>query len=316
MAITSLNRTQISPPFAPVLPTGPTGPASAAGFSPLRIGGTSLGVLPEPGTVRQRGPEQFGVTTPTTGLPGSSLDTLYGINAGTYLTADQRKLAQQIQGKFDASMDSRDRALAQYGAPRLSSYAEDEALARAMSLAQGLNYRPTGPTGPAGGVRTQTGALPKGGVPYVPPTVPPPGAPSNTGAQNAASWQRILTGLVSIAPLLFGRDAYGQFINKGLFPSIKEAYAKAVGDPAAASMTDQELHNLIDSQGAYPTAAAANYWGQQATVEGGYPTIDVNPGGAVTTPLVTGPPIEGSPWLPDTAFGSGGGWDFGSLGGA
>ncbi len=224
---------------------------------------------------------------------------MYGINAGTYLTPDQRKLAQQIQGKFDASLDSRDRALQQYGAPRLSSFVEDEALARAMSLARGLNYREPD-TSTAGGVRTNTG-LPTGGTRYTPPAAVAP-TNQNTGAQNSAQWQRILSGLASIVPLLFGKDAYGQFLNKGLIQSVKETL---FGKGAAASVSDAQLQQIIETNGApYPTQAASDYWANQAIVEGGYPELTTDTSNWWTTP------DTGSWW--DT----GNGWDFGSLGGA
>lgn len=190
------------------------------------------------------------VTTPTP-FAGSPLNTLYGIDNESYLTDDQRKLARMIQGKFDASVNRRDRELARWGAPRLSSFAEDEALARAMSLARGLNYkepavpdpygqganilRPGGTTGAAGTPRVQTPVAPTG---------------KDTGAATNAKWQRILAGLASIAPLLFGKDAYGQFLNKGLLGTIKE---QIFGKGASAVISDAQLEQIVQ-QGGLPEA--------------------------------------------------------------
>lgn len=162
--------------------------------------------------------------------PKPSMDTLYGVDSESYLTDEQKKLARQIQGKFDASLHTRDRQLAQYGAPKLSSFVEDEALARAMSLARGLNYEaPINPitgqplrnaSGGGGGGGRGDG----GGGYYRPPTNP--NAPRNPadprGTSTNSQWSRILSGLSSIVPLLFGKDAYGNLLNKGLVRSVTD----------------------------------------------------------------------------------------------
>jgi len=193
-------------------------------------------------------PAVAAVPTPT-GLPGSPLNTEWGVDSESYLTDDQKKLARQIQGKFDASLNTRDRQLAQYGAPKLSSFVEDEALARAMSLAQGLNYRePVNPvTGQPirnpGGVGGGGG----GGSPYRPPTNPyvPKDPADPSGAATNSQWSRILSGLASIAPLLFGKDAYGNFLNKGL---IGWASEKLFGP--GANVSPEALERIVSGGGA------------------------------------------------------------------
>lgn len=178
-----------------------------------------------------------------TGLTGSPLNTLYGVDSESYLTPDQQNLARMIQGKFSASADRRDRELQRFGAPRLSSFAEDESLARAMAQAQGLNYRaPVDPlTGAPTRPSTRLGPL-GNGVTGRGPIAAPPGAPTNT--HGPAQWQRILSGLASIAPLLFGKDAYGQFLNKGLLGTIKE---KLFGPGASNAISDAQLEQAVSS---------------------------------------------------------------------
>ncbi len=303
-----LTRTPNAPPPAIIVPTGPTGPIGGG----LRTGGTEV-VPVIPGTTRER-VDQFpgAITTPTAGLPGSSLDTLYGINSGTYLTPEQRTLARQIQGKFDASVNSRDRALTQYGAPRLSSFMEDEALARAMSLAGGLNYRAPVPL--TGLPNTRAGGVPGGGTRYTPPPITTTPTGPSSGAQNNAQWQRILSGLASIVPLLFGKDAYGQFLNKGLIQSVKETLFGP-----GSQISDQQLQQVI-TQGGLPSEGPITY--NPIT---GEPMV-INPN---FTPGGLGDPWgPGSGWgldvpqpadwwtAPDTsAFDLGNGWDFGALAG-
>jgi hypothetical protein len=307
-----LTRNPVSPIIPVTMPTGPTGP-----YGGIRAGGTLTNTIPLPGdTVRAplATTNQFpgAITTPTTGLPGSSLDTLYGVDSESYLTEDQRKLARQIQGKFDASLNSRNRALQQYGAPRLSSFAEDEALARAMTLASGLNYRPEDTT-KAGGVRTQAAGLPTGGTRYTPPTTAPT-APTNTGALNNASWQRVLAGLTSIVPLLFGRDAYGQFLNKGLIQSVKDTLFGP-----GSQISDAHLQQIIE-QGGMPTNGPITY--NPITGEPMVINPEFTPGG-LGDPWGTASGwgqdvIPTTDWwtTPDTSsLGSINTWDFGSLAG-
>jgi hypothetical protein len=214
----------------------------------------------------------------TTGSPGSPLNTLYGVSNDSFLTDDQRKLARQIQGKFDASLDQRDRELQRYSAPRLSSFAEDEALARAIAEARGLNYRapvdafgnPTGAGRAAGG----GGGGGNGGLPRIPgasalrdPTAPRPTAPQSS----AAKWQSILSGLSSIAPLLFGKDAYGNFLNKGVAGWLKDQYNELFPGNGT-NMSDAQLDMLLNSQGANgswdvlpdPVSSAGDFWGAGA----------------------------------------------------
>lgn len=253
---------------------------------------------------------------------GSSLNTLYGVDSESYLTDDQRKLARMIQGKFDASMNRRDRALAQYGAPRLSSFVEDEALARAMSLARGLNYSGVDPLT---GARAATGgAVPRssgggGGYggggggssgyrpgsasgtvpryPTTPTTKPSTGAP----ASSAAKWQQITQGLSSMIPLLFGKDAYGQLLNKGLVNSVKD-WLFGPG----STVNDRVFEQMVTS-GAFPDAG-----GFQVNPFTGMPIAPM-PGyggyGGETYPDVYGP---GSGWgedvIPGAGIGSGGYW--------
>lgn len=187
---------------------------------------------------------------------GSPLNTLYGIDSESYLTDDQRKLARMIQGKFDASVNRRDRELARYNAPRLSSFAEDEALARAMSLARGLNYKEPvvpDPYGQGANIMRPGGTTAGGGgVPRVPAAAV---KPTDEGAAANAKWQRILAGLASLAPLLFGKDAYGQFLNKGLLGTVKEAI---FGKGAANAISDEQLEQIVQS-GGLPGAGGVVY---------------------------------------------------------
>lgn len=176
---------------------------------------------------------------------GSPLNTLYGVDDESYLTDDQRKLSRMIQGKFDASMNRRDRELARYGAPRLSSFAEDESLARAMSLARGLNYRP--PAEDALGLpnrRLIGNHDPGGGMRPLPRTPVDPTMQPNYPQTNA-QWQRILGGLTSLIPLLFGKDAYGAFLNKGLLKWGKEQ----LFGPDGKTIPDEVFEHIVKSGG-------------------------------------------------------------------
>lgn len=235
---------------------------------------------------------------------GSPLNTLYGVDSESYLTDDQRKLMRQIQGKFDASTNRRDRELARYGAPMLSSYAQDEAMARAIAAAQGLNYRP--PETPV----KETTTLP----PSRTPTLTPPRAPGdsatpnrNTGAQTNAEWQRILSGLMSIAPLLFGKDAYGQFMNKGLIQTVKEA----LFGKDAAYMPDASFEAIVKT-GVLPTDPSGQFILNPIT---GLPMI-ANPNAVSTdTGSSYGDPYgPGSGWGEDVWPTSTGGWEGGDWG--
>lgn len=176
---------------------------------------------------------------------GSPLNTLYGVDSESFLTDDQRKLARMIQGKFDASANRRDRELARYGAPMLSSFTEDEALARAMAGAQALNYRPPeeATVDPYGLKRT--GNTPFGGVKSTRTPTPTTKDTEPTDAQNNAQWQRILSGLTSLIPLLFGKDAFGNFLNKGALQWGKELL---FGKDAPA-ISDQAFEQLVRTGG-------------------------------------------------------------------
>lgn len=210
---------------------------------------------------------------------GAGLDTLYGVDNESYLTDDQRKLARMIQGKFDASLNRRDRELARYGAPMLASNVEDESLARAMSLARGLNYVPPATPTYADPMLRNAASVPMAsGAGRVPTTTPNTNAP--TGAQTNAQWQRILSGLTSVIPLLFGKDAYGNFLNKGAIGWLKE---QMFGSGASGTVSDAALENIVKANG-FPTDNAMEY----------------NP--------FTGTPIGTSGNYTDLAYGPDSGW--------
>lgn len=281
---------------------GTSEPASSSGAAvPARTRPDNVDVLPTEPT-----------TTPVTGLPGSPLNTLYGVDNESYLTEDQRKLMRQIQGKFDASLDRRDRELARYGAPQLSSFVEDEALARAIAGAQALNYRDpvtgevTKPVLPpwygGGGGSSGGGNLPR------PSTVTPPER-SPTGAQTNAEWQRIMTGLASVAPLLFGKNAWGEFMNKGLIQTAKEAIW---GKDVAPSISDLQFEAVVRQYG-NPYGSTSG-WGQDLLQPGtGVYAPPTLPGweGGDWGPIDTSNWWEGGDWgVPDTSNW----WDF--LGGS
>lgn len=243
-------------------PDPTTAPAFVAGLSTAGGGAPLAGSPPVEG-LRTRGinpdvaPTTSATPAATEAKVGSPLNTLYGVDNESYLTDEQRKNMRIIQGKFDASLNRRDRALAQYGAPMLASSAEDEALARAIAGAQVLNYRPpdtpvdttSGPTSGFGTVPNR--ALPT--VPRAPGDSATPAAARPSGAATNAEWQRIMTGLTSIAPLLFGKDAWGNFINKGLFQTIKEA----IFGKDAPSISDAQFESLV--RGGLPTDATGGY---------------------------------------------------------
>lgn len=226
--------------------------------------------------VRTRLPEGYTTTPPVAATPvqvGSPLNTLYGIDSESYLTPDQQKLARMIQGKFDASANRRDRELARYGAPRLSSFVEDESLARAMAQAQGLNYRP--PPDPfTGAPRQQTRLTQPFGNNS--PRVAPPTTRPTPDTHNPAQWQRILSGLASVAPLLFGRDAFGQFVNRGLFGTIKDAL---FGKGASAAISDAQLEQIVQNGGMVDPGTG----------------LSINPLTGLPTGLYTSPDFVGPP---------------------
>ena len=202
--------------------------------------------------------------TPTA-FAGSSMDTLYGIDSESFLTDDQKKLARMIQWKFYTTRRPPRSKLVPYTALFLSGALWDEALARAMSLARGLNYgAPDALGNPVGGASRGGGgsgggygggggsaARPGGsGTTSVPryPTITTPKTPA-APAQKGTDWSKIMSGLSSIAPLLFGKDAWGNFLNKGLIGSIKDQ----LFGPAGSMIDDRVLENMITS-GALPDA--------------------------------------------------------------
>jgi len=279
MALRAFGTTPPNPRLGAFQPGG-TGAVRTRGDVPVPPGAGSLdrvdrGVYDAPAVVEPVEPKPFA---------GSPLNTLYGIDNESYLTDDQRKLARMIQGKFDASVNRRDRELARYGAPRLSSFAEDESLARAMSLARGLNFKEPvvpDPYGQGANILRPGGTTAPGSGGY-PRTAPPPAAPTpDNGAKTNAQWQRILAGLASIAPLLFGKDAYGQFLNRGLLGTIKE---KLFGPGASSTISDAQLEQIVQN--------------------GGLPEA----GGMAVNPL-TGLPIAPGAFTPGDIYGPGSGWD-------
>lgn len=277
-------------PTAPAVPNTVGVAGAAPGTGLVRTVNTYAGGFP-------------GVTTPAaatpTGLPGSPLDTLYGVDSESYLTDDQRKLARQIQGKFDASLDSRDRELARYGAPRLSSFVEDEALARAMSLARGLNF-PTDAVTDAtpGGLRS----VDRGGVPRVPATTPTPDNPPPVNPNNPATWQKILTGLTSLIPLLFGKDAYGNFLNKGAIQWVKDKFNETFG--TSYNLTPEQIESLV-TKGGLPTDGGLVYnpFTGQVVAPGTGAGLPYGPGSnwGLDTPQ---PTLDADPWGADSGWGN------------
>lgn len=205
---------------------------------------------------------------------GSPLNTLYGVDDESFLTDDQRKMMRMIQGRFDSSMNRRDRELARYGAPRLANFVQDEALARAIAGAQALNYRPPEEKD-VFGAPVRGANFPQGQQLRSPAAPAAPGAPKEPQRQDFSDWQRIIGGLASIAPLLFGKDAYGNFLNKGLLQWAKE---KVFGPEMASTISDQQLEAAVQG-GAFPDA-------------GGY---QVNP----FTGMPMGPSIIPGPPSPD-----------------
>jgi hypothetical protein len=196
---------------------------------------------------------------------GSPLNTLYGIDSESNLTDDQRKLARMIQGKFDASLNRRDRELAQYGAPQLSSFVEDEALARAMALARGLNIpvqnalgmvQGSGPTsrggtgggggGPGSSARqptNQRGGTSQQRIPAAARVIPPTANPSQ-----AAKWQQIMGGLSSILPLLIGKGGMNSLMNDGLIKWVGNKFQETFGE-----VLDPRAAEILVNQGVSPT---------------------------------------------------------------
>lgn len=247
----------------PIIPATPIDP-----LAPVRQPGFGIGAPTSTQLVRDvRPPPPAVVAPPPVAAPiatGSSLNTLYGIDSESFLTDDQRKLARQIQGKFDASNNRRDRELQRWNAPMLASNVEDEAIARAIAAAQGLNYRPPPvpvPIDPnANNRRIAQSRLPNptgNGAPRRPgDTTTPPPPPGPTGAQTGAEWQRIMSGLFSIAPLLFGKDAYKNFLNDGLITTVK----KQIFGDAGNNMSNAQFEAVIKQYG--DPYGSGSGWGQ------------------------------------------------------
>jgi len=210
----------------------------------------------------------------------SPLNTLYGVDSESFLTDDQRKMSRMIQNQFDASTNRRDRELSRYGAPRLSSFSQDEAMARAIAMAQGLNYKE--PVAPLPGGRDRGdrsgrgdgdgGGRGRGGVrdnrddgyggnPRYPrdPNTPRPNSPST-----AARWQQIATGLMSAAPLLFGKAGWASIMDKGLFTSIKDA----IFGPGA-NVSPAQLEAVVRDFGGSTDTYLSSNGGDQYYTEGG-----------------------------------------------
>jgi hypothetical protein len=224
--------------------------------------------------------------TPAVPKAGAGLDTIYGIDSESYLTDDQRKLARMIQGKFDASGNRRDRELARWGSPALAGDVRDEALARAMSLASGLNAPVPVTQGihEGGNGSSNVRPLNTGGTNQITPLIPKPtDTAEKAGPSTYAQMQQILSGISSLVPLLFGKDAYGNFMNKGALQWLKE---KLFGADAASMITDESLQRIVET-GAIPTI----------------PGMTLNP--------ITGMPMAVTGNMGDTSglpYGAGSGW--------
>jgi len=285
----------------PIISGGVAGGATSA-TSPVGVA-AGAAEAPLPGRTRDTFTDTPTATPTTpTGLPGSPLDPVWGVDSESYLTDEQRKLMRQIQGKFDASMQRRDRELARWGAPMLSSYVNDEALARAIAAAQGLNYREDVPPEELTLPPWYNQPSGSGGAPRLPTTTG--GAPRAAPDTNEfAKWQQILGGLTSLAPILFGKNAWGEFINKGLLQTAKNW----IFGENAPYISDYTFENIVKT-GALPTDATGNIVFNPIT---GLPLM-INPDSG------SGSSVDyGDPWGPDSGWGQdvvSGGWEGGDWG--
>ena len=210
-------------------------------------------------------PATVAATDPT------STQITYGFGNDQFLTSSQQKIADSVAHAFDQSLAQRDREMQRYQMPQLSSFQEDEALARAIATANLANQQTNpygittggGSRGGGGGGRGGGGGgggggyrLPAGYNPYGlarPPIGPDPGK----------SWQQFLSGAMGLAPLLFGKNAMNDLMNKGLFGWVRDAF----GNPVPVDSNGQPI-NLSPSSVYGPNSG----WGQDI----------YNPG--VTTP--------------------------------
>jgi hypothetical protein len=224
--------------------------------------------------------------------PGSAGNILYGIDSESYLTPEQRKLARMIQGKFDASADSRDIALQRYGAPRLSSFAEDESLARAMSLARGLNTMPE-LVGPGRGTPTPvtrfTTPVDNSSInkryPTPPPVVKPPGTSTTPEKKDPPTdWMKLLQGLAAIYPLIFGKEALLDIMKTGAWPVLRDWMVQKYKEITGQVISSSDMETMLKT----------NYAGGPAGYDlGGSSSTDV-PGSSITTEGI-GPPGDLTP---------------------
>lgn len=238
-----------------------------SGFSPMTVlsgetpsADTSTPIFRDADAARTSIPTPTTTATPAAST-ASPLNTLYGVDSESYLTDDQRKMMRMIQGQFDASMNRRDRELARYGAPMLANYANDEALARAIAQAQALNYKEPvvpGPREPVGGIsRAGGGGGSGGGSPRIPNLPDYDTAPRPTSASTAAKWQQIASGLMSVAPLLFGKAGWSAIMDKGILGSLKELF---FGKDVAPYVPNAQLEAVISQYG--DPYSATSGWGQ------------------------------------------------------
>ena len=188
---------------------------------------------------QRRGLTPFGASTipataGTTGTSPTSTQITYGFGNDQFLTSSQQKIADSVQHAFSQSLAQRDREMQRYQMPQLASFEEDEALARAIATANLANQQTnpygitTGGRGGGGGGRGGGGGgggggyrLPAGYNPYG--MARPP-----IGPDAGKSWQSLLSGASSLLPLIFGKDAFGNFMNKGVVGWIKDQFGNNI----------------------------------------------------------------------------------------
>jgi len=72
----------------------------------------------------------------------SSTEINYGFGNDQFLTDKQQQISDSVQHAFAQSLAQRDREMQRYQMPQLSSFHEDEALARAIATANLANRPP------------------------------------------------------------------------------------------------------------------------------------------------------------------------------
>lgn len=186
-------------------------------FDPYGLGATGA-----TGAVGATGATGAVVTGATAPEGSGDLGFAYGMGDERYLTNAQRALGKKVDAAFQNSMAQKEREMARYNLPQLSSMTEDEALARAQSLALMANTQ--GATGPLPATARAGGGGGGGGGALRPSALTPGSSARAPGATPGTSLGSFMQGLGALLPWILGTDTMNGFMKQGLIGAIANAF--------------------------------------------------------------------------------------------